>query len=434
MNNLPTLIAAAQVVIELCKQSTRSNKRVPLKRARVDEELKQDDSQWARMLQTLADNSDLRSLRKFRRRFRVPYELFQLIYKITKDSGVFEDKDKEILKTGRRSARLDLLLLGALKCMGCGYTFDNIQELSGISAETIRVFFHKWTEWFVNNNRKKYIRDGSCTDHDLNIIMSTFAAVHLPGCCGSIDNVHVYWQGCPSSLRNQYERGSDGPSVSYLVASDHSRRIIDVSDGFPGSTNDKTIVRYDDYVKLIKDRTDFVYSYRDRNGYLQSSNSLWLLSDGGYHYWSCLQFPYKHPSDREEQVFSLHLAKVRKDIECIFGILRIKWRILRAPMLYHQKKRVHNVFLTICILHNMLLDLSDNIYHNYDDDEDEDNVLMPTRTRRQRKENRRYMDDEDRSRLAVDIDVEHDDTHQDVRAIVRDHYLWMTAGSGETGR
>ena len=146
MSELPVLIEAAQVALELLREIDRLGaKKLPRKRAAVDEELQQDGSVWARML--LNENLhtyDSKPYKKFKRRFRVPIELFDLLLRITRDSGEFSDKDKQILKTQRRSARLDLLLLAALKCLGCGHSFDTMSELNGISEETNRVFFHRY--------------------------------------------------------------------------------------------------------------------------------------------------------------------------------------------------------------------------------------------------------------------------------------------------
>jgi len=45
---------------------------------------------------------------------------------------------------------------------------------------------------------------------------------------------------------------------------------------------------------------------------------------------------------------------VRKDVECFFGILKGRFRILKMTLLYGTRERVDNIFFTCCILHNML--------------------------------------------------------------------------------
>ena len=68
--------------------------------------------------------------------------------------------------------------------------------------------------------------------------------------------------------------------------------------------------------------------------------------------------PSKYPLSKGDLLFSKRLESVRKDVDCFFGILKIRFRILKLAMTYQQQKRIDSVFFTCCILHNML--------HTYD--------------------------------------------------------------------
>lgn len=68
----------------------------------------------------------------------------------------------------------------------------------------------------------------------------------------------------------------------------------------------------------------------------------------------CLVNPSKHCIDQWELAFSKRLESVRKDVECFFGILKGRFRILKLPLLYREKRKIDNIFFTCCILHNML--------------------------------------------------------------------------------
>ena len=53
------------------------------------------------------------------------------------------------------------------------------------------------------------------------------------------------------------------------------------------------------------------------------------------------------------------MESVRKDVECTFGILKKRWRILKNHILLQSKgckASIDNVVFTCAILHNMLLD------------------------------------------------------------------------------
>lgn len=62
----------------------------------------------------------------------------------------------------------------------------------------------------------------------------------------------------------------------------------------------------------------------------------------------------KAPRSDKELRSSKRLENVRKDVECFFGILKGRFRILKLLILYRDEETINNLFFTCCILHNML--------------------------------------------------------------------------------
>ena len=79
--------------------------------------------------------------KQFRRRFRVPYTTFENIVAFVRSQGYFTEGDDAI---GKKSYSLELKVLGALRVLGRGICFDDVAELTNMSAETHRVFFKKF--------------------------------------------------------------------------------------------------------------------------------------------------------------------------------------------------------------------------------------------------------------------------------------------------
>ena len=50
------------------------------------------------------------------------------------------------------------------------------------------------------------------------------------------------------------------------------------------------------------------------------------------------------------------MESVRKDIECFFGRLKARFRILKTPLSFHDKKQIDDLFFTCVTLQNLLLD------------------------------------------------------------------------------
>ena len=80
------------------------------------------------------------------------------------------------------------------------------------------------------------------------------------------------------------------------------------------------------------------------------------------------QEPTKYPLSAAETQYSKALESARKDVECFFGVLKGRFRILKLPILYRKKEAVDNLFFTCCILHNMLHDYDglDKLEENID--------------------------------------------------------------------
>ena len=48
-----------------------------------------------------------------------------------------------------------------------------------------------------------------------------------------------------------------------------------------------------------------------------------------------------------------------KDMECMFGILKGQWQILKCGVHLHSTEATNKVWKTCCALHNMLLEVND---------------------------------------------------------------------------
>jgi hypothetical protein len=73
----------------------------------------------------------------FRRRFRLPYKEYLQLIEDARESGLFDSWEKEKkTASGALESPLELMVLGSLRYRGRGWTFDDLQEATGIDAET----------------------------------------------------------------------------------------------------------------------------------------------------------------------------------------------------------------------------------------------------------------------------------------------------------
>ncbi|KAL7530316.1 hypothetical protein ACHAXR_004880 [Thalassiosira sp. AJA248-18] len=169
---------------------------------------------------------------------------------------------------------------------------------------------------------------------ELKVVMDRYELVNLPGCGGSADVVHLKWSCCPAGDRNR-AKGKEGfPTLAFKVVSGFAdRQVMGVSSVQFGTRNDKHkhIVRLDKNVAMIRDGwyKDVEWTYYDKEGNLRRAVGIYLIVDGGNLRWPILICPWKHAHEwTAEGYFSSNIESVLKDVECFFGILKKRWKIL----------------------------------------------------------------------------------------------------------
>lgn len=132
---------------------------------------------------------DSRRGSKFRRRFRLPFGSFNDLMVQIREEKWFPNNDKCDCR-GVLGVPLELLVLGSLRYLGRGWTFDDLEEATGISEESHRVFFHRFIKCGRNILFPKWVKAPS-TEEEINDSISEFAMAGFPGCIGSTDASHI---------------------------------------------------------------------------------------------------------------------------------------------------------------------------------------------------------------------------------------------------
>jgi hypothetical protein len=321
-----------------------------------------DRSVWyhhvSRMRQQLANGGAVsaRDAKLWRRRFRVPFHIFEDLVATCRTVGIGPQKLRDA--AGRATTPLDMKVCGVLRVLGRASFFDDCAECTFISENTHRVFFHEFCKKFSISQWKKHVHPPETPD-EIKETLDMYAAAGFPGCVGSIDCVHIAWGMCPTKERSWFKGKEGWPTIVYEVVTNHATRIFSATPGHPGTCNDKTTVRFDSFVQDMHKRglyKDVEFTLRQEDGSLKTMKGLYLICDGGYHKWRCLQCAARAPESGDEYHWGQQLGSVRKDVEDCFGSLKNRFRILKTPVLWHDKDKVDYMFHTCCILHDILLD------------------------------------------------------------------------------
>ncbi len=279
---------------------------------------------------------DDRSLKKFRQRFRLPYESYLDLLDAIKRHPLF-DRWCAKKANNKKSSPIELLILGALRYLGRGWTFDDIEESTAISRDVHRVFFHHFVEFGSTVLYEKYVIAPVHLD-EARSNMKEFEEAGFPGCIGSTDCTHIVTEGCEFFLKNNHL----GPKSSHTTRTfnltcNHRRRILHTTNGGPGRWNDQTMVRLDNFIMGIRDATILedvtfdLFSHDNEGNIIKTTHKgVYVICDNGYLEWSCTVPPMTSTNLIPEIRWSKWVESMRKDVECTFGIMKGRFRILKS--------------------------------------------------------------------------------------------------------
>lgn len=183
----------------------------------------------------------------FRLRFRVPWDLYKrLVDEIRELEWFSENPDA----AGRPSSSLELKILGVLRVLGRAFTFDDLEEVTLISKEVHRNFFHQFIRKFATHYYPLKVKPPS-TEADIRSAMSEYTKAGFPGAIGSTDCVHVWWDRCSASEKVLSTGKEKYPTRVYEMTVNHRRQIYSTTGGDFGSYNDKTVVKFDGFVQKV---------------------------------------------------------------------------------------------------------------------------------------------------------------------------------------
>eukprot|EP00978_Attheya_sp_CCMP212_P021848 scaffold64230_cov41-Attheya_sp.AAC.2 len=293
--------------------------------------------------------------KEFRRRFRIPF-------------GMFVDHLEELkLRFGDEFPQrvgeehwypVELLVMGSLLQLATGMKPFWLELCTGVDSQTQRIFSQeKYFKWMKQLALEEITMPK--TEEELEHVMGHYRSIGLPGCTGSIDCVHVFWNKCPAGLLNSCQVGNKAkPSLSFEFVVSHTGFVLSVSQFFYGCTNDKTICKLDEAIELIKEGelSKLEFFVRCDDGKTEKLTGPYFICDGGYLDWMCLIPPFKHmPEQSKEHGWSKYVESVRKDVERVFGILKKRFYILVHAFEQHDERDIENIVVTCALLHNRLL-------------------------------------------------------------------------------
>ncbi|XP_025202211.1 protein ALP1-like [Melanaphis sacchari] len=212
-------------------------------------------------------------------------------------------------------------LTTGFKFVSLGLYFCRRESTLGrIIAETTKIFWEKLNkDWMQKPNKAQWKR-----------ISQRFKSLwNLSNCIGSLDGKHIRIEKLPNT---------DSSNLNYKAY--HSIVLLGCSDA-------------DGFFTMIE--TGYAGRNDDAGIFRASSMKYWLTRDEAFPLSTYLMRPYPRQNlNNVKRVFNCRIGRGRKTIECTFGMMTEKFKMLSAAIRCHNVDKVIDIIKSCCILHNFV--------------------------------------------------------------------------------
>ncbi|KAK1265411.1 hypothetical protein QJS04_geneDACA011203 [Acorus gramineus] len=200
------------------------------------------------------------------------------------------------------------------------------------------------------------------TETEVQNIKSKFEKIRgLPNCCGAIDTTHIIM--CMTSVDPSNDVWLDQEKKHSMVLQaivDPDMRFRDIVTGWPGCMGEPLILKNSGFSKLCEGGQRL--SGKQIELSKGSKVREYIVGDMGFPLLPWLITPYqgKGVSSAKSEFNKRHFA-TRMVAQRALVRLKNMWKIIQGEMWRPAKHRLPRIILVCCLLHNILIDLEDDI-------------------------------------------------------------------------
>jgi Plant transposon protein len=287
----------------------------------------------------------------FERRFRMPRSVFKRIHDALMGRDPFVHYEDASKKLGVYPL---VKLVACLRHLAYGDSYDREDENLQIGETTLSKLTKQFCKRIIEEFGKQYLNRPP-TLQERQVIGDMMARKGFPGCLGSWDCKHFNWKNCPMRLAGQHKGHAEGGKTTLIMEAfaDYRRYLWYVNFDDPGSLNDLNVLDKSSIVyELLQGTLSIVTTPYTING--KERDWMYFLVDGIYPPWGIFVTTYSNPQEDKKKKFQQHQERVRKDIECAFGILISRFHVLERPLRNWFLEDIKNLLHCCVILHNMI--------------------------------------------------------------------------------
>lgn len=313
--------------------------------------------------------SPSKGLDQFESVFKISRKTFNYICSLVRED--MTSKPGHFSFSNGKPLSLDDQVAVALRRLSSGESLMSVGESFGLHHSTVSQVTWRFVE-SMERRGLHHLRWPS-SDEETEDIKSKFENIRgFPNCCGAIDTTHVTmclpFADPTNKVWCDHEKNH---SMLLQAIVDPDMRFRDIVTGWPGKLTDSLVLKTSNFFKLSE-------KGKRLNGkaiILPEGSEIreYIVGDVGFPLLPWLVTPYKGKglSQTETEFNRRHFA-TRMVARRALARLKEMWKIIHGAMWRPDKNRLPRIILVCCLLHNIVIDLKDEVqdemslYHNHD--------------------------------------------------------------------
>nr|CAI5842128.1 unnamed protein product [Callosobruchus analis] len=254
----------------------------------------------------------------------------------------------------RESISAEHKLNVTLRFLATGETYRSLMYNTRIHESTISKFVPEVCTAIYKHLKGKYLRTPRTAEEWLKVAEDYEEKWNFPHCIGALDGRHITFSAPISSgsFYHNYEyKGTD--SIVLLGLVDAHYRFIYINVGVDGRVSDGGVFNASGLSKKMRDGGLGIPEPQCLPGRTTKAPYV-IVADEAFPLLANLLKPYpQRMLSYENRIFNYRLSRARRLVECGFGILANRWRVL-LNKIHLGPEKVELITLTCVVLHNYL--------------------------------------------------------------------------------
>lgn len=299
-----------------------------------------------------------KNLEKFESVFKISRKTFNYICSLVEEDMLARSSNFVDL-SGKRLSLNDQVAI-ALRRLSSGESLSIIGDSFRMNQSTVSQITWKFVE--AMEERGLHHLNWPSTEMEMEEIKCKFENIGgLSNCCGAVDNTHIMMTLPSVDTSNSVwlDREKNCSMVLQAIV-DPNMRFRDIITGWPGSMSDEQVLRSSSFFKLAEEG-------KRLNGCMKILPEgivarEYIIGDTGFPLLPWLLTPYDGKELSNVQVeFNKRVIATQMVAKKALARLKEMWKIIQGVMWKPDKHKLPRIILVCCILHNILIDMEDEV-------------------------------------------------------------------------